>query len=78
MVISCTQSFRKESERHENDDVSNAYLPGMYHDWVFAAHHPIRQSLTRRTLQPLPGSFRSPRFFFNRISSAMESGDSTQ
>lgn len=40
-----------------NDDVSNAYLPGMYHDWVFIAHHRIRRSLTRRNIQLLPGSF---------------------
>jgi len=39
-----------------NDDVSNAYLPGMYHDWVFIAHHRIRHSLTRRNIQFLPGS----------------------
>ena len=47
---------RKECVVYGNDDVSNAYLPGMYHDWVFIAHHRIRHSLTRRNIQFLPGS----------------------
>ena len=40
-----------------NDDVSNAYLPGMYHNRVFIAHHQVRQGLTRRNIRFLPGSF---------------------
>ena len=36
---------QKGTERCEDDDVSNAYLPGMYHDWVFVAHHWIRCGL---------------------------------
>lgn len=31
-----------------NDDVSNAYLPGMVYNRVFIAHHQVRQGLTRR------------------------------
>ena len=41
----------KGAGRNEDDDVSNAYLPGMYGDWVFSAHHRVRRSLTRRNIQ---------------------------
>lgn len=51
-----------------NDDVSNAYLPGMVYNRVFIAHHQVRQGLTRRNIRFLPGSFQaSPRFLFGRI-----------
>ena len=48
-----------------NDDVSNAYLPGMYHNRVFIAHHQVRQGLTRRNIRFFARELSaSPRFLF--------------
>ena len=55
----------KGAGRNEDDDVSNAYLPGMYGDWVFSAHHRVRRSLTRRNIQSYARELsKAPGFFF--------------
>ena len=56
----------KGAGRNEDDDVSNAYLPGMYGDWVFSAHHRVRRSLTRRNIQSYARELsQAPGFFFS-------------
>ena len=56
----------KGAGRNEDDDVSNAYLPGMYGDWVFSAHHRVRRSLTRRNIQSYARELsKAPGFFFS-------------